>query len=137
MLKDVSSFESSSKGICQKPLLASNFVDTLVSPCMAKLSLTEPMGRTSSLPALFSSVKSTQIRTFPLALGTSTLPDHNYVGTVTGEMTPCCNIESISYFTLGTNGCGILLGVLKHTGSTSGLSLIWCSVFSLPRPVKN
>ena len=125
------------KKICQKLLLAYNFMDTLLSPSIAKLSLTEPMGRTSSLTVLFSSVKSTQIRTCPLALGTSTLPEHNYVRTVTGEMTPCCNIESISYFPLGSNECGILLGVFKHTGSTSGLSLIWCSVFSFHRPVKN
>ena len=39
----VNNFEPSSKRICQKPLLASNFVNTLLSPSMDRLSSTEPV----------------------------------------------------------------------------------------------
>ena len=51
-------------------------------------------------------------------------------------MTPCFNIESISFFTLGSNGCRIFLRVYTHSDSTSGLSLIRYSVFNFPRSVK-
>ena len=111
---------------------------TRLSPSVARLSSTEPMGWISRLTALFSSVKSTQICICPLALGTGTkAPKHQSVTSMTGEMTPYFNIESISFFTLGSNGCGIFLGVWTDTSSTSGLSLIWYSVFNFPRPVKS
>ena len=89
VIKVVNNFDSSSKGICQKPVLASNFMNILLSPSMARLLSTEPMGWVLRCTALFSGVRSTQIRTRPLGFGTGTMPEHHSVGMVTGEMTPC------------------------------------------------
>ena len=110
VIKVVNNFESSSKGICQKPLLASNFVNILLSPSMARLSSTEPMGWVSRCTALFSGVRSTQIL-HPIRFW-----DRDNAGAPLCEEAnrrndPCRSIESISIFTLGNNGWGIFLGV--------------------------
>ena len=57
--KVVSSRDSSSRVICQNPLLASSFENILLFPSFARLSSTEGMGWTSRWMALLSSVRST------------------------------------------------------------------------------
>ena len=85
--KVVSGWDSSSRGICQYPLLASSLENILLFPSFARLSSTEGMGWTSRWMALLSSVRSTQIHTLPFGLRPGTIPAHHSVGAVTGEMT--------------------------------------------------
>ena len=60
----------------------------------------------------------------PDGLGTITSPEHQYVGSVTGDMTICRCIASSSTFTFGSRGCGIFLGAYKYTGLASERSVI-------------
>ena len=135
--KVVSSRDSSSRGICQNPLLASSLENILLFPSFARLSSTEGMGWTSRWTALLSSVRSTQIRTLPFGLRTGTIPAHHSVGAVTGEMTPCSSIVSIWLFTFGNRGWGSFRGLYRQNGLASARSVMWHSVFSRPRPVKS
>lgn len=57
--------------------LPENFVNTLLSPNMTRLSSTEPMGWVSHCTALFSGVRSTQICTCPLGFGRGRVPEHH------------------------------------------------------------
>ena len=110
--KVVNNFESSSKGICQKLLLASNFVILCLNPaCQALIHRSHEMSF-----ALHCFVQWCQVYTdpyTPIRFGDrqGTMPEHHSVGTVTGEMTPCRSNDSISLLTLGNNGLGIFLGV--------------------------
>ena len=65
---------------------------------------------------------------------THTKPEHHFVGEFTGDITPCFTIFSISSLTLGSNGCGILLGVYKQTGFASSHNLILYVYWSLTFP---
>ena len=46
----------------------------------------------------------------PFGFGTTTMPEHQLVGLVTGEMTPCFSMFPSSILTFGINGCPIFFG---------------------------
>ena len=52
-----------------------------------------------------------QILTSPDRLGTTTIPAHQGVGSVTGEITPSVFIRCSSFWTFGRRGMGTLRGV--------------------------
>ena len=124
LTKVVNNFESSLKGICQKALLASNFVNTLLSPRMTSL-----QGLSSRCIGLFNGVRATKIRTRPLGFGTGTMPEHHPVETVTGEMTPCRSKKSISFFTLHILNLCCCIPHHIHSYIYVGMGLWPCSVF--------
>ena len=70
----------------------------------------------SLLTNLFSFVRSTLILTQPPGLGTTTIPEHQSVGSSTLDMTPNSSILSNSACNLGSSGIGTLLGVLFEYG---------------------
>ena len=78
--------------------------------------------------------RSTQIRTVPSFLGTTTIPAHQGVGTSTLEMTPKDSMRDSSSFTFLQSGSGTFLGVCRAKGVASGLRQIWNSPLSVPRP---
>ena len=100
----VSDFDSSVRGICQNPDLAFNLENILLPDSFTKLSSTEDIGWGSCLTASFSCVRSAQILTKPLGLGTATIAEHQLVGSVTGEITPLFSMSPISFSTFGFNG---------------------------------
>ena len=78
--------------------------------------------------------RSTQIRTVPSFLGTTTIPAHQGAGTSTLEMTPKDSMHDSSSFTFLRSGSGMFLGVCRVKGVASGLRQIWNSPLSVPRP---
>ena len=137
VMKVVNRRDSSSSGSCQNPLLASSFEKTLLLPNFSRLSLTDDIGCTSRCTDLFRWVRSTLILTVPFAFCTGTMPEHHLVGTVTGEMISCRTMDSISDLICGRRGCAIFRAVYRQTGVASAHSVMWCSVFSLPMPLKS
>ena len=103
--------DSTSRGICQNPLLASSLENILLLPNCARLSSTVGIGWTSLWTALLGWVRSTQMRRSPLGLGTGTTPAHQVVGEVTEEITPCWSIVCIWLLTFGSNGKGTFRGL--------------------------
>ena len=69
-------------------------------------------------------VKSTQMRTLPVAFGTATIPTLHSVGSSTLEMICICFILESSSLTFVRRGTGTLLEVLSAYGLISGFSLM-------------
>ena len=134
MLNVVSRRDSALSGICQNPELASNFVKTVAPSNCAKVSSTVGSWWSSRRMNWLRGLKSTQIRTDPSGLGTTTMAWHQSVGPSTGWMTPSCSILVSSCSTLDLRGSGTLRGVYRHDGLASGVSSIWYSSDKQPRP---
>ena len=79
-------------------------------------------------------VKSTQMRSFPSGFGTTTIPVHHSVGTLTLLITPNFSIRSSSLLTFGISGSAILLGVEVVNGLAFALRWMVCSPVIEPRP---
>ena len=133
----VSKRDSSASGTCQNPEFASRFENTLLFLTFARFSSTEAIGWTARLTALLRLVRSTHILTSPFLFGVVTIPEHQSVGTVTGEITLSCTMLSSFSFTLGRSGCGTRRGVYKHTETASCLSGIRYSCPISPRPLQS
>ena len=98
VMKVVSSLESGLSGTCQNPLLQSS----LVRSSFALILLDFHQRRTLEMllcTALFNCVRSTHIRTTPLGFGTTTMPEHQLLGSCTGEMMSCLTMFSSSALT--------------------------------------
>ncbi len=108
----VSRVNCGASGICQNPELASSFEKILAPASCAKVWSTA--GRTChSLRMLWlSCVRSTQICTFLLLLGTTTIPAHHSVGSSTLAMTPSALID----------GCHLGAASLSRTYSSVTLT---------------
>ena len=78
----------------------------------------------------FSLVRSTQMRTLSLVLGTTTIPAHHSVGSSTLEMMSSCSIRESSSFTFDKSGMGTLRGVLSAKVLRQASVLIRSNVFS-------
>ena len=87
-MKVVSLDDSGSISICQNPQLASNFVKYFAPPSYASVASTEGKTCRSQHTLTFSLFKSTQILTFSFGFGTTTIPAHHSVGSVTSVITP-------------------------------------------------
>ena len=92
VMKVVRRREEGERGICQKPLLASNFEKTLAPASCASVSSTLGSGWTS-------------LSTLRLS-GFSTIPAHHGVGSDTFDITPAFSILSSSSATLERRGRG-------------------------------
>ena len=103
-MKVVSLDDSGSISICRNPELASNFVKYFAPPSWASVVSTEGKTCRSRHTLAFNLVKLTQILTFPFGFGTTTIPAHHSVGSVTSVITPILTIRSISSFTFGSSG---------------------------------
>ena len=90
------------------------------------------MGKFCRFTFSLSLVKSTQILTFPLAFGTTTIPEHQSVGVSTREIIPCDSMRSSSCFTLGNNGIATLRGTDKANEDIFSLSAILYSPANEP-----
>ena len=56
------------------------------------------------------------MRMEPFGFSTTTMPEHQLVCSVTGELTPCFSMFSSSVLTFGINGCVLFHGVWMQTG---------------------
>ena len=130
----VSNREDWDRGICQNPLLASNFEKTFAPASWAKVSSTFGSGWTSLSTLWLSGLRSTHILTFPFFLGTTTIPAHHSVGSVTLEITPAFSILSSSSATCDRRGRGTCRGVKIACGFASGRSWMLYSPASVPSP---
>ena len=88
----VSLAESGERGICQNPELASSLLRTVAPASCASTWSTAGKGCLSRRTLWLSLVRSTQIRTLPSDFGTTTIPEHQSVGSWIFEITP--TIES-------------------------------------------
>ena len=129
--------DSSERGICQNPDLASSLVKYFDPVSCARSWSTEFSGCTSLFTALLSSVRSTQILTDPLGLGTTTIPAHHSVGSVISDMTPCESILSISFLTYGRSGWVILRGVKMCRETASSFNFMEQVSSSFPNPLNS
>ena len=93
VMKVVSREDSSERGICQKPAFASSFDITLAPASWARTWSTAGRGCCSRCTLSFSYVNSTQMRTFSLLFGTTTMPEHQSVGSSIFEMTPSLSMR--------------------------------------------
>ena len=114
VMKVVNKRDSLLSGICQNPLLASNLLNTVAPASCASVSSTFGIGCTSLRTFSFRGFRSTQILTCPDFLGTTTIPAHQGVGSLTGDITPICSIRVSSSCTLVRRGMGTFLGVYKE-----------------------
>ena len=129
-MKVVSSADSTDSGICQNPKLASSLVKTFAPAICAKICSTAGMGCRSLFTLLLSLVRSTQMRTFPFFLGTTTIPAHQSVGSFTLAITPWSSIRVSSSLTAFINGIGTLREVPSADGCTLSSSWIVYSPFN-------
>ena len=120
----VSRRDFSSKGICQKPLFASNSLNLTAPASWARVSPTLGIRCTSRHTLSLRGLRSTHILTAPDFFGTTTMPAHHGVGSVTLDMTPKASIRSSSACTFGHRGIGTLLDVKSACGAASSLSFI-------------
>ena len=123
-MKDVKRADSSDNSICQNPEFASGFVKTWALAIWAKICSTAGNWWHSQHTFSLGFVRSTQIPTWPLALGTTTIPIHHSVGFSTREVTPSLSMQSSSFRTCCISGMGTL-----------SLMVYSCSI--LPSPVKS
>ena len=108
--------DSGVSGICQNPELASNFVKIFAPANCANVCSTAGSWWCSRRTLLFNCVRSTQILTLSCGFGTTTIPEHQSVGSLTGTITPRCLILSNSALTLGNRGTGTRRGVVNAKG---------------------
>ena len=132
----VNSDDSCDRGTCQKPEFASNFVNTSAFRSCASVSSTAGSMCLSRLIDAFSFVRSTQIRTFPLGFGTTTIGTHQSVGVSTFEITWSDSIVDNSSLTFGRSGNAIRRGVLTANGLAPSFRHIRYSSRSVPNPLK-
>ena len=92
-MKEVSKQESSDNGICQNPLFASTLLNTVAPNNWARISSTPRNGCVSRNMLSLRSLRSTQILTVPDCLGTTTIPEHQGVDSVTLDMTPALSMR--------------------------------------------
>ena len=84
----VNSLDSLARGICQNPLFASNLLNSFAPDSYARVISTFGMGWTSRNTLSLSGLRSTQMRTAPESLGTTTIAAHQGVGCCTADITP-------------------------------------------------
>ena len=82
-------------------------------------------------------VRSTQIRTLPSDFGTTTMPEHQSVGSWIFEITPRVSIRSSSCLTAPMSGTATRLEVDRANGLAPGSSWIVYSPSSFPSPVNS
>ena len=109
----VSSADSLARGICQDPDFASIFEKTRASANCARACSTAGSGWCSRCMLWFRHVRSTHIRTLPSTLGTTTMPEHHSVGSLTGLTTPICSMRLSSALTFHRYGMAIRRGVVS------------------------
>ena len=129
--------DSLASGICQNPELASNFVNTLAPANWAKVCTNAGRVCRSLQTLSFRRVRSTHIRTFPSGFGTTTIPEHQSVGSWTHLTTPSLYIRSRSALTFGSIGIATLRGVVRANGLESAPSRIRYSTSNFPSPLNN
>ena len=112
----VSKEDSCDSSTCQKPEFTSSLVKIFAPPIYASICSTDGRICLSCCTLLFNLVRSTQIQTFPLAFGTTTIPDHQDVGCSTFSITPKCCILFSSASTLSRSGMAICRGVVRAYG---------------------
>ena len=78
--------------ICQNPELASNLEKCLAPPSCAKVLSTEDRMCHSRQTFAFNFVKSTHILTLPTGFGTTTIPAHHSIGSVTFDDSQLCHL---------------------------------------------
>ena len=132
----VSRAEDDARGICQNPELASSFVNTRAPANCASVGSTAGSGCLSRLTLRLSLVRSTQILTRELLLGTTTIPEHHSVGCSTFAITPILSILCSSWCTLLSRGIATLRGVESEKGSASSFNWISYSPSIFPNPRK-
>ena len=116
--------DSLASGICQNPGLASNFVNMLALANWAKVCSTARRGCRSLQTLSFRRVRSTHSQTFPPGFGTTTIPEHQSVGSWTRLTTPSHSIRSSSALTFGSIVITTLWGVVRANGVESARSWI-------------
>ena len=99
VMKVVSNLNCGDKGICQNPLLASNFENTFAPVNCARVSSTRGNGCTSLCTHSLRGFRSTHIRMDPFCFGTTTIPAHHFVGCSTFDITPISSICFNSFCT--------------------------------------
>jgi len=115
-IKVVSKADSRERGICQNPELASKVENTVAPASCVIVCSTAGKGCLSRQMLSFNLLRSTQMRTFPLGLGTTTSPAHHSVGCSTLSMTPNASILVSSSLTFGRRGIATLQDVLRENG---------------------
>lgn len=125
-----------SRGICQNPELASR-VENTWAPASSATNCSTAGGECLSLQTfLLRWARSTQMQTFTLPFGTTTIPVHNCVGSLTRVMTPCFTILASSSFTGCIRRIATRLGTVIVNGLAPSSCRIVYSPFSLPKPLK-
>ena len=122
VMKVVSSLDSLASGICRNPLFASSLLNMVAPDNCSSVVSTCGIGFTSRRTLSLRGFKSTQIRTAPKSLGTTTIAAHQGVGSSTGDMTPKLCIRYNSVCTFALIGRGMFLGVLNANGCGFGFS---------------
>ena len=122
--KVVRSRELTSRGTCQKPLLTSSLLNVVAPASCARVLSTFGKGCVSLCTLSLSRRKSTQMRTFPDRLGTTTIPAHQEVAFVDRDMTPSDSMRASSFSTFFRRGIGTLRGVNRANGLASSLNRI-------------
>ena len=110
--------DSGVSGVCKNPELASNFVKIFAKPTvLMSVPQTEAGGvLVVHRTLLFSCVRSTQIITLSCGFGTTTIPEHQSVGYLTGTITPSCLILSNSALNLGKRDTGTWCSAVNAKG---------------------
>ena len=110
VMKVVSNLDCGDKGICQNPLLASNFENIFAPVNCARVSSTRGNGCISLCTHLLRGFRSTHIRMDLFCFGTTTIPAHHSVDWSTFDITPISSIRFNSCCTFLRNGSGTCLG---------------------------
>ena len=118
--KVIKGWDSSARGFCQNPELASNLWNTSALANWPRVSSTLGRGWTSRRTFELSLCRSTQIWTDPDLFRFGTISEHRGVGSSTLDMIPCDSILHSSSFTLWRRESGTLVGVNRACGCASG-----------------
>ena len=137
VMKVVRCQEVSANGICQKLLLASSLLKTAAPESWARVLSTWGKGCVSRSTLSLRGFRSTQMRTLPFFLGTTTIPAHQSVGTSTLEMTSRVSMRLSSSRTFSRRGMGTFLAVKRAWGAALGFRRISYSPFMVPSPLNN
>ena len=132
----VRSVEPGARGICQNTELPSSVVKTLAPAYWASVWSTAGRGCLSRLTLSFSLVRSTQIHTFELLFGTTTMLEHHSVGSMTLAITPNSSILCNSCRTRSRRGIATRRGVERENGSASSHNSIVYFPSNFPSPWK-
>lgn len=124
------------KGICHNPLLASILLKSVAPDNWARVSSTWEMGNVSHNTLALRALKSTGVHMSPDHFGTTTIPTHQEVGSVTFVIMPIVSIRWNSSCTLSHRGRATSWGVNRECGMASGFRRMVYSTPMLPRPLK-